>query len=173
LRKKEKTITRSFRISESVFKALEEDAAKRNISVNTLVNQLFLQHVNFNRFFDQIGKIQLSRQTFGRLLNACPDEAISQTARLSGKDTPRAFMRAKYGVISLTTVLDYIRLAVVYGGYAEYSQVESQGKRTVTLMHNMGQKWSLLLCHYFESLFELIDLHPKITSSENSVTFEV
>ena len=82
-------------------------------------------------------------------------------------------MRAKYGVVSITTVLDYIRLAVVYGGYAEYSQVESQGKRTITLMHNMGQKWSLLLCHYLESLFELIDLHPKITSSENFVTFEV
>jgi len=172
LRKKEKTVTRSFRISESVFKGLEQDASNRRITVNTLVNQLFLRHVDFDRFFDQIGQIRLSRPTFSRILNACPDEVISEIARLSGKDTPKAIIHAKYGVFSLTTVLNYIRIAVVNGGYAEYSEVEAQGKRTITLMHNMGQKWSILMRHYFESLFELVGHQPKITSSENSVTIE-
>ena len=35
-----KTITRSFRINEKSFKALEEDALYHNVSLNTLVDQL-------------------------------------------------------------------------------------------------------------------------------------
>ena len=173
MRKKEKTVTRSFRISESVFKGLEQDASNRRISVNTLVNQLFVRHVDFDRFFDQVGAIRLSRPTLSRILNACPDDAISEVARLSGKDTPKAIIHSKYGVFSLTTVLDYIRIMIVNGGYAEYNEVESQGKRTITLIHNMGQKWSILMRHYFESLFELVGHQSKITSSENSVTIEI
>ena len=37
-----KTVTATFRIEEDAFKDLKEDAKKQNISVNTLVNQLFL-----------------------------------------------------------------------------------------------------------------------------------
>ena len=43
------TVTRSFRINERAFLALEEEAKKRNIGINTLVNQLFLSYANFDR----------------------------------------------------------------------------------------------------------------------------
>jgi len=44
----------SLRISESDFLALEEEAKKRSISLNTLVNQLFLSFVNFDRHFQSL-----------------------------------------------------------------------------------------------------------------------
>jgi hypothetical protein len=53
----EKTVTKSFRISESAFLALEEEAKKRNISVNTLVNQLFMCYANFDRYLERHGSI--------------------------------------------------------------------------------------------------------------------
>jgi predicted HicB family RNase H-like nuclease len=49
----EETVTKSFRISESAFLAIEEEAKKRNISVNTLVNQLFLSYANFDRYLER------------------------------------------------------------------------------------------------------------------------
>jgi hypothetical protein len=70
------------------YKALEDDAARRNVSVNTLVNQLFLMHTAFGRFRDQIGEIRLSRPTFCRLLNACPDKALMEASQFSGKYVP-------------------------------------------------------------------------------------
>jgi hypothetical protein len=36
-------------MNESAFLALEEEAKKRNISLNNLVNQLFLSYANFDR----------------------------------------------------------------------------------------------------------------------------
>jgi len=171
LSKKEKTVTRSFRVSESAFNALEEDAARRNVSLNTLVNQLFLAYANWGRFIDKIGVFTLSRATFSRLLDASSDEAIIEAARLS--DTPRTIMLAKHGALSLTAILDFIRTATAYGGYAEYSELENQGKLVITIMHSLGRKGSIYLSGIFESMFANIDRHPKISSSEHSVLIEI
>jgi len=171
--KKGKSVTRSFRVSETAFKALEEDAARRNVSVNTLVNQLLLAYANWGRFFDKIGAVRIPKEAFSRLLDASSDEAVIEAARLSGLDTPRAIMLAKHGTLSLTTVLDFIRAGAAYGGYAEYSEVENQGKLVVTLMHNMGRKASIYFGSLLESIFANIDRHPKISSSEHSVLIEI
>ncbi|MGP8068646.1 MAG: hypothetical protein ACLP5V_02015 [Candidatus Bathyarchaeia archaeon] len=63
---KEKTVTSSFRIRESAFKALEEDTARKFVSVNTTVNRLFPTYANLDRFFDRIKgfrKISLSERS--------------------------------------------------------------------------------------------------------------
>jgi len=57
----EKTVTRSFRINESAFLALEEEAKKRNTSLNTLVNQLFLSYANFDQYFQRLGMLKISK----------------------------------------------------------------------------------------------------------------
>jgi len=171
--KKEKTITRSFRVSESAFKALEEDAARRNVSLNTLVNQLFLAYANWGRYYDRIGSIQVARSTFVRLLDAASDKVVIEVGRRSGLDVPRAVIAAKRGVLSLDTVLDYLRSATSYGGYAEYSEVETQGKTVITIMHNLGRKGSLFLKSFLESLFGAIDHKPKIGLTDHSVLVEV
>ena len=44
--KSKKTVTRSFRINEESFMALEEDALRHNVSLNTLVDQLFEAHAS-------------------------------------------------------------------------------------------------------------------------------
>jgi hypothetical protein len=137
LSKKEKTVTRSIRVSESAFKALEEDAAKQNVSLNTLVNQLFLTYANWDRFYAKIGSILVAKSTLGRLLDAASDEAVTEIGRLAGSNVPRAIIPAKHGVLTLSTILTYLRNAAVYGGIAEYSEVETQGKTVITLMHNM------------------------------------
>jgi predicted DNA-binding ribbon-helix-helix protein len=173
LSKKENTVTRSFRVSESAFKALEEDAARRNVSLNTLVNQLLIEHTNWGRFLDKTGAIRISKSAFIRLLNGSADEAISEAARLSGLDHPRAVILAKHGVLSLKTVLDYIRNAAAYGGYAEYSEIENQGKLIITITHDLGRKGSIYLNSFLQSMFETIGLHPKISSTEHAVLIEI
>ncbi|HUK29443.1 MAG TPA: hypothetical protein VLV31_13545 [Candidatus Acidoferrales bacterium] len=171
--KREKTVTRSFRISESAFKALEEDASQRNISVNTLVNQLLLAHTNIGRFLDKFGTIRMTRPSFSKLLNVCTDTSIIEVARSVASDAPKTIILAKYGVISLRTVLDYIRSMNAYAGWGDYGEVESQGKLIITQTHNLGRKGTLFISNYLESVFGLADVHPKTSLSEHSLIFEI
>jgi hypothetical protein len=173
LSKKEKTVTRSIRVSESAFKALEEDAARRNVSLNTLVNQLFLEYANWGRFYAKIGSFLIARSTLCQLFDAASDEAVTEIGRHAGSSVPRAVIAAKHGALSLSTILTYLRNAAVYGGVAEYSEVENQGKKHITLMHNFGRKGSLFLTSYLEALFETVDHHPKLSSTEYTVIIEI
>ncbi len=173
LSKKEKTVTRSFRISESALQALEEDAKSRNISLNTLVNQLLLAYTNWGRFIDRVGPIRTTKSAFNMLLNAASNEAIREAARVSGPDTPKSIILAKHGVLSVNTVLDYIRSATMYGGYAQYSEIESQGKTTITLMHDLGRKGSVFISNVLESIFGMVNIHYELSSSEHSVIIEI
>lgn len=171
--KKEKTTTHSFRVSDSAFKALEEDSARRNVSVNTLLNQLLVAYTNWGRFLDRVGAIRTSKAAFGTLLNASSDEAIIEAARVSGPDIPKSIILAKHGALSINTILDYVRSATMYGGFAEYSEVESQGKMTITLTHDLGRKGSIFMSSVIESVFGMINIHPKMSSSEHSVILEI
>ena len=171
--KREKTVTRSFRISQSAYKALEEDASGRRISLNTLVNQLLLAHANMGRFQDKLGAIRIARPSFVHLLNACSDEALIEVARSVVLDSPRAQMLAKYGTLSLSTVLDYMRTMIAYGGWGEYSEVENQGKLVITQTHDLGRKGSVFISNVLESIFGMVNIHPKMSSSEHSITIEI
>jgi len=173
LSKREKTVTRSFRISQSAFKALEEDAARRNITLNTLVNQLFLAHTNLGRFLDKLGSLRIARPSFTQLLNACSDEAIIEVARSVALDSPRAMILAKHGVLSLSTVLDYVRTMVTYGGFGEYSEVENQGRFVITLTHDLTRKGSVFISNVLDSIFGMVNVHPKMSLSEHSVILEI
>lgn len=77
---KEKTVTISFRISESAFKALQHDAKKNNTSLNTLANQLFTAYSDCDRFLQKFRMVKLSSPTFKHILNVpvgvCPVDLL-------------------------------------------------------------------------------------------------
>ena len=170
----ERTVTRSFRINESAFLALEEEAKKRNISVNTLVNQLFLSYANFDRYFERLGFLKMSKATFRMILEAAPEMEIIELAREAAQNSSRVIILARYGALSLTGVLNYLNNAADYAYYFEYNEVYSPGeRRVITLIHSYGENGSIFVKAYVKSLFELIDMEPKLSSTKNSVTIEI
>ncbi len=170
----EKTVTRSFRINEAAFLALEDEAKKHNISLNTLVNQLFLSYANFDRFFQKLGMLKMSKVAYRKILKAAPDKEIIEAATEVAQNSAKIIILAKYGTLSLTSVLDYLNNLAEYAYFVEYNEVLSpEGKRVITLMHSYGEKGSIFLKAYAKSLFEQIDMQPKLISTENSVTIEV
>ena len=105
----DKTVTRSFRISESAFLALEEEAKKRNISLNTLVNQLFLSFANFDRYFQKFGMAKISKVSYRKTLKAVPDQEVVELAREVAQNSGKVIILARYGTMSLKGVLDWLQ----------------------------------------------------------------
>lgn len=169
----EKTVTKSFRISESAFLAIEEEAKKRNISVNTLVNQLFLSYANFDRY-QRHGFLKMSKVTFRKILETATEKEIVELAREVARNSSRTLVLAKYGELSLTNFLDYLNSLDDYAYFIEYNEVYSAGeKRIITLMHSYGENSSIFVKTFAQALFELIGVEPKLSSTNNSVTLEI
>lgn len=170
-----KTVTRSFRIDQSALDSLQEDARRKKISVNTLVNQLLLAHRDFDRYYERMGLIKIASATFNIILDAAPEEHVIEAGRAAAVDAPRAIIIAKYGVLSLQTILDFLRMMSEYANLFEYNQVDSDGgrKKIITLMHKLGVNGSLFLTHFVKTIFASINIETKISSSGHSVMVEV
>jgi hypothetical protein len=133
----EKTVTRSFRINESAFLALEEEAKKRNISLNTLVNQLFMSYANFDRYFQRLGMLKMSKVTFRKILNAAPANEIVEVAREVAQNSSRIIILARYGTLSLTSVLVSKTLSGLLSTEEQHQIKKRQLFREFTVQRNV------------------------------------
>lgn len=170
---KDKTITRSFRISERCLKALEEEAKRQNIGVSTLLNQQLLAFSDFERYFRRLGLVKMSSATFQRILRICPDDGITQVGAEAGSDTPKSIITARSGAFKLETVIDYLTMMSEFSGQFEFGDLENNGKRVVIILHRFGPKGSRFFASYMKALFEGIGFTPKMTSNDTSVLLEI
>ncbi|MDV3293127.1 MAG: hypothetical protein LYZ70_02545 [Nitrososphaerales archaeon] len=169
----EKTVTRTFRISEHAFNTLQEDAKRQNVSVNTLVNQIVLSYANFDKFVKKLHMLKISRPTFKRVLEAAPDDAVIEAGKLAGSDVPKVFILAKEGSVSLQSAIAHLKDLADYGNLFEYTETTQERKKVVTLAHELGPKGTLFLAHYVQSVFESADVHPEFALGDNSIIIEI
>jgi len=168
-----KTVTRSFRIDEAVMAALEEESAKRSISVNALVNQQLLPFANFDRFHAKLDLVKLTGAALEKLLESAPDDKIAEAAVLAALDTPRSIILSKYGQVSFETTVEYIQMLAQFANLFECTITESPEGKVITLFHRFGTKGSLFLAKFVGTLLEQMGYASKIETSAHSVGFIV
>ncbi len=166
-----KTVAKSFRVNEKALGALQEEAGRQSISVNTLVNQLLLEYSEFGRFLQRVNAIRMSRKTFSEILNAVPEDGLAKAAQTAGKSAPMALIASKWGKITVNTVLEFIHDLSAYANLFEYYEKNEGERWTVTLMHEMGAKWSTFLTHYLSEAFAAAGVQPKARTSDRAVIF--
>ena len=166
-----KTVAKSFRVNERALEALQEEAKRKNISVNTLVNQLLLDYAEFGRFVQRVNVMRLSRQTLSEILKGTPEDELVKAAETAGKGAPEALISTKWGKINSSTVIEFIRDLSSYANLFEYQEKEESGHSTITLMHELGPKWSIFLRHYIGEAFRAAGVQPKVRTSDRAVIF--
>jgi hypothetical protein len=170
---KEKTDTISFRVNESALRVLREDAEKQGVSLNTLVNQMFVSYAEYDRFLQKFHMVKLSIPTLKRIINAATEEAIVDAGSAAGAGVPEGFILAKTGELSVQSALDYLKSMGAYANLFDYSEVTHDGNNSVTLAHDLGPKGSMFLTHYVEALFKAMNKELKIHQLPEAITFEV
>src|ERR1017187_3192956 len=168
-----KTATASFRLDETALNALQEDAKKQNISVNTLINQLILTYANYDRPMKRFHMVKVAGSTFRHILQAAKNETIIEAGRLAGSDGPKASILEKSGELTPENALIYLKTMGNFSALFEYSEMIHGGKVSVTLTHDFGPKGSLFLQEYVRSIFEPIGGQLKFQGDENAVLFEI
>jgi len=166
-----KTVAKSFRVNEKALVALQEEAARQSVSVNTLVNQLLLDYSEFGRFLQRINALRLSRKTFGEILNMVSEDSLAKAGVAAGKSAPVALIASKWGKVNVSTVIEYIHDLSAYANLFEYYEKNENERWTITLMHELGPKWSAFLANYISEAFVAAGVQPKTKISDRAVIF--
>jgi hypothetical protein len=167
------TVAKSFRINEEALEALREEARSQNLSLNTLVNQLLVNYSQFGRFMRRMHVMMLSRQTVNELIKPLSDEDAIKAGQNTGKTAPAALMTAIDGKITVSHVIKLIHNLSSYGNLFEYTEKNEGGHCTITLMHEMGRKWSLIIAHYINAAFAAAQCQAKYDIADRYVTFTI
>ncbi|MGA2199538.1 MAG: hypothetical protein ABSG45_06340 [Nitrososphaerales archaeon] len=159
--RKRKTENRSFRISSEVLEGLEDEAERKKVSVNTLVNQLLADYINVRRHRLRLGSLSMSVTAFKLIIAATSDQDIIGAGATAGRSVPRAYASSKWGEESAKNVMSFIKENASVTGLYDYSESPNT-PGAITLTHPFGRKWSLYLASFCEAAFE--DAGEKVRS---------
>ena len=170
-----RSVSVHFRISTDMYDSLEEEARKKNVSLNTLLNGVISAHTRDDLLFEEGGFVKMTKNTLRVVLSLIPDDKLSEFGRLAAKNGPDAGMLARSDCITLDTVLDELRLFSRSGWYS-LNEAKRNGKKIISLIYDLGPttgpRQSVALGAYVTGLFALIGVRPKIRATSSSVMIE-
>ncbi len=149
----------SLRLPSERIAHLRKEANTRKVSLNVLANHILDAYFDFALPAKNVGFLFLPKKTIREMINALDEEEIVKL----GKGTARSdFLDLVYMMKGKFTLQSYINtfLAWARDSNFPYRDDYDDGARTITVHHDMGKKWSLLLKESI--LYSLKDITAKI-----------
>lgn len=163
----------TFRLEKETLETLKRESELKEISLNTLANQIFNQHTDFSATAGKAGLISFPKPLLVKILDKFAEEEVAEIAKTIA-DTEIAdimyIMRRKY---DLPSFLEVIESWVRASGFP-YHHSEKNGEHSFVIQHDMSKKWSLYLAKMFEhTIGSLSDKRAKFEATGNTLVFTV
>src|SRR5215469_15167346 len=166
----EKTLIRTVRIPKALDTLLRNDAKTKRITVNALISSIMTKYAEWDRYNERFGVISIKRDAFRSILGMIEDDKIIRVSKEIGAQIPKQFILFWFKKTTLETYLEYMSLVCRYAEFAQY-EVDTDGNNyTMTLLHDLDEKWSLFLKNWIEQgMKTTIGIIPLFDVSKNSV----
>ena len=153
-----KTEVVSLRVPSEKVDTIKRLAASRKVSFNVLVNQILDEYFDFNVYAKSAGYITLPRKTIISLLELADQRMLDHV----GSPTKTALAELVYLIKGKFTLQSFLNtfFAWLRDSRFVYSDHFENGSRTVSVNHNMGKKWSLLLKEVVGAIMD--ELHAPV-----------
>jgi len=165
------TVVGHYRVLKDVRGTLEDEAKTHNLSINALVSQVLSRHAHDEILFEEVGSVRMMKDTYQTMLGMLPEDKLGELGEIIAKTSSRAMMLEKNGAITIEAILDELCLRSRSGYFFMY-EAKGTKKRTISLIHEMGPRSSVVLEAYVMSLFGMIGIRPKVSATDSSIVFE-
>jgi hypothetical protein len=168
-----KTSTITFRIDEEYEKNLRKEAEEKRISLNTLANQIFGEHVEFGQYMKKFGMVEMSKGSFKELLEVLDEKSIIHFAKTIGSKEPKDFILFKWAELTPISISEFIRMYFEHCGYGMCHLKTENNSFLVSIHHGFGKKGSIFLKAFLEAIVQsTLNIEGKTIATENSVTLK-
>jgi hypothetical protein len=173
---RQKTVTRTFRIRAEWDKILQNEAERRGISVNVLVNLILRKYVLFDVWARNYNVINITQRTFHEIIDQIPLDKLVSVGEKSGSS-------------DVQNMLDLMGLRQNYDSFAQLMSEHFGGPDFAMwfdchrhshenhdifhLQHNLGPKWSVFLKNYLLSYLRTIKLEGEAKIYDYAVNLKV
>ena len=168
-----KTSSISFRINEEYEKVLRDIAEENKTSLNTLVNQIFGNYVEFELYAKKFGTLRMSTDTFRRILDGMNEKSIVEIATRCGSQEVKEFILFKWKELTSDSVSEFIKMYFEHCGYGMCDMQTNDSTSEVSIHHDFGKKGSIFLKAFLEAIVQSsLERDSDVTITDNSVTLK-
>ena len=162
----------TFRIDNTILNELRRESEQKQVSLNTSVNQIFRQYVDWYANAAKAGYMALPKPLIVKLMNKISDEEAVELAEYIAKNEIKdtiLMLRKQYDLASLLDVLEsWLKVSGI-----SYRHEVNDTKNTYILQHDMGRRWSLHLAETIRSIFEDVSSkRAELEVNDNTIVFE-
>jgi hypothetical protein len=168
--KGKRSALRAVRIPREVDEALRKEADASNISTNGLITRVLMKYVEWDRFAEDFGFVNIPSQLFRALLQNGREENLSEIAEKLGPELNESVLTLWFKETSIKAFLDMLSLITKHGGILKSEASQRDGHYTIILKHELGQKWSEFLGGYYGgAIRKVFGVAPETETSQFQV----
>ncbi len=152
-----------------LLKLLDEVAKDRDISPNTLHNQILTRFLTFEVFIEKINPMIVAEATMLAVIDGYAPEEIQRRVSEPGSTVLNSLFTLHNIKPSLDSFMEYfIRPMGKYSGWFSVKYYAEEKK--IILIHSKGTKWSHFLAgHVGASIRSVLKIEPRIEITKSSV----
>jgi hypothetical protein len=162
----------AFRIPSNSLHELREESKKKQVSLNTLVNQILKQHLDWHAYADQTKMHHLPRVSMSRIIDRLTDDQLSEIAiEMARKD----FVDLGLLFRGEFTISSFLNIAETWSRISAfpYKHEINNDVHNFIIEHDMGRKYSFLIkeiCRFI--LEERFETKSEFMITDNTVVFK-
>jgi hypothetical protein len=145
----------TFRIPSSSLHQLREESKKKLVSLNTLVNQILKDHLDWHTFAAQARLYHVPRASMSRIVIKLTEEELSELAiTIAKKDLADIglLLRGEFTLPSFLNILENWSRVSSF----PYKHEVNHDAHNFIIQHDMGRKYSFLIKELYRYILEEI-----------------
>jgi hypothetical protein len=166
------TLNRAFRLNKNALDALHQEARERNMTVNTIVNEMVMKHVTVDRTIKHHHPVIIASSVFRQFSEALSEDRVIKIAEEAANDILIGDFPVEIaGDDSAAGILLALKLFSLAGEY-EYSEEEFGGNKTVILIHDVDKNWSLFTATFWKTKLNHKGVEVKISTTDKAAVLQ-
>ena len=163
----------TLRFEKNLVDKLRKEAKEKQISLNSLMGQIAIQHLDWHAHSIKAGFITVRKNKIIKMLEKLSENEVIEIAEYVSKRESKDFVMMLRNEYNITSALDVIETWIKIAGYSYRHDVRGS-EHSYIIHHDMGRKWSLYLREQYRFIFEDFGL-PRIDFdlSESMLSFKM
>lgn len=168
---KRKSVLKTIRLSESLARSLEKEAADEGTTVNADINSIISRHFNWDKRLREYGFLTVAKSMFTNLIEAVDDETLARI----GREVVPPLYEEMAGLwlqdSAPEKIIDAINMRFKFEAFMRAKITKEGDVYTLVFRHDLGPKWSILAESATREIVKrFFHAEPKINRGESVVT---
>lgn len=156
----------SCRIDQDIYDALVEDALKKGISLNSLINNIAKHHITWKRYADEIGFVPITKRMLGKIFHQLDEDKITQLAKEIGGTVPRELLFLNYDKMSFENLMSILEINANRFGSVKHTV--GNPSHTLNMHHGVNAKFSHFLAESHKTLADELTIKLDVTNIDSN-----